>query len=145
MDELDFEKWEALIGKIILACTKVEYELTRLYEVCLPNRDFHKDDYSGRFDKAIGVAKSRLKNGDVIANMLIEMKKYSKIRHMVAHNPIHYLSQEERKMVSDGCEFGILDAKKGGEVVTIKSIEKDATNASNLSNALCSELRINVA
>ena len=60
-DELDFEKWEAAIGKLILACSRVEYELIRLYEKWLPDRVYHKDAYLSRFDKSIGVARRSLK------------------------------------------------------------------------------------
>lgn len=91
--ELDFEKWEAAIGKIILACSRVEYELSRLYEKWMPDRDYHSDSYLCRYDKAIGVAKESLRESSPIVEKLIEMKRFSRYRHLVAHNPIHYSSK----------------------------------------------------
>ena len=100
-NELNFEEWESAIGRLILSCSRVEYELIRLYEKWLPNRTYHSDGYLNRFDKAIGVAKESLNQGEQIATMLIKMRTFANLRHMVAHNPIHYSVETQTWHVAD--------------------------------------------
>ncbi len=137
MDEdLDFDKWESSIGKIILSCSRVEYELSRLYEKWMPDRNFYYDDYLSRFDKSIGVAKKSLKNGDEIASKLIEMKAFSRYRHLVAHNPIHYSSNTE--------SWHIFDLKNEIIEVDLSDLEKIAQESWKISIDLSVMLRVNV-
>ena len=137
MDEdLDFDKWEFSIGKIILSCSRVEYELSRLYEKWMPERSFYSDDYLSRFDKSIGVAKNSLKNGDEIARKLIEMKALSKYRHLVAHNPIHYSSNTE--------SWHIFDLKDEIIEVDLNDLGKIAEECWRISIDLSVMLRVNV-
>lgn len=135
-DELDFDKWESAIGKLILSCSRVEFELLRLYEKWLPSRKYHKDSYIDRFDKAIGVANRSLNQGSDVADLLIAMKKYAKLRHMVAHNPIHYSSSEDA--------WFIFDLKSGESAINISNLEQEAKLAGALSTRLCILLRVNV-
>lgn len=135
-DELDFEKWESAIGKLILACSRVEYELIRLYEKWLPDRTYHEDDYLSRFDKAIGVAKRSLENGDNISELLIHMKKAANFRHLVAHNPIHYSSETD--------DFHIFDLKNNEDSVCVNELLSIAESVGIISIELTVQLRINV-
>ena len=50
--ELELEKWQAAIGKLIMACSRVEYELMRFYGTKLPERSYYDDSYFDRFDKS---------------------------------------------------------------------------------------------
>ena len=135
-DELDFEKWEAAIGKLILACSRVEYELIRLYEKWLPDRVYHKDAYLSRFDKSIGVARRSLKNGDTISELLVHMKKAANIRHLIAHNPIHYSSETN--------DFHIFDLKNNENSVCINELLSISESVGIISTELAVQLRINV-
>lgn len=134
--DLKFEKWESAIGKLVLACSRVEYELIRLYEKHLPGRDYHKDGYESRFDKSIGVAKSRLECGDRIAEALIVMKKAAHYRHLVAHNPIHYSSETDN--------WHIFDLKNNEISICLDELIGLSKNISKHSIALSADLRINV-
>ncbi len=135
-EELNFDKWESSIGKVILASSRVEYELSRLYEKWMPDRSYYSDDYLSRFDKSIGVAKQSLKNGDGIASKLIEMKVFAKYRHLVAHNPIHYSSDTE--------SWHIFDMKDETVVVDLMDLEDIARQAYSLSIELSVMLRVHV-
>ncbi|MFV1874036.1 MAG: hypothetical protein ACMZ64_12010 [Oleiphilus sp.] len=135
-DELDFEKWEAAIGKLILACSRVEYELMRLYDKWLPDRVYHEDAYLSRFDKSIGVAKQSLTNGYMIAELLVQMKRAANIRHLVAHNPIHYSSETD--------SFHIFDLKTNKDSVCLNDLLSISESVGNISIDLACQLRINV-
>lgn len=135
-DELNFEKWEAAIGKLILACSRVEYELIRLYEKWLPDRSYHDDAYLSRFDNSIGVARRSLENGDSISELLIRMKKAAKIRHLIAHNPIHYSSETD--------DFHIFDLKNKDGSVCINDLLLIAESVGITSTELSVQLRINI-
>lgn len=135
-EELDFDKWEAAIGKIILACSRVEYELSRLYEKWMPGRNYHSDDYLGRFDKSIGVAKKSLPEGGAIAEKLIEMKGYARYRHLVAHNPIHYSSDTD--------SWHIFDLKDEKSEVDLNDLIELSNKAYETSIDLSALLRVNV-
>ena len=135
-DELDFEKWESAIGKLILSCSRVEYELMRLYQKHIPEREYHSDSYESRFDKSIGFAKKTLKNGNVIAAMLVEMKKVASYRHLVAHNPVHYSSYTDT--------WHIFDLKNNTDSVSLNELLELSKSVNNLSISLAAELRINI-
>jgi hypothetical protein len=135
-EEINFDKWESSIGRIILSCSRVEYELSRLYEKWMPDRSYYSDDYLSRFDKSIGVAKQSLKNGDNIGRKLIEMKAFSKYRHLVAHNPIHYSS--------DTGLWHIFDMKDEKIEVDLNDLENIASKAYKTSIDLSVMLRVNV-
>lgn len=135
-DELDFKRWEAAIGKLILSCSRVEYELIRLYEKHMPDREYHSDGYESRFDKSIGVAKKALNNGEQIAAMLVEMKKVAFYRHLVAHNPMHYSSDTDT--------WHIFDLKINKDSVSLNELSQLSMSVDKLSSCLATELRINV-
>lgn len=132
----DLDKWEIAIGKLILSCSRVEYEIIRLYEKWLPNRSYHSDDYFGRFDKAIGVAKTKLENGQEISEKLVEMRKYAKFRHLIAHNPVHYSNESE--------EWEIFDLKNEEESVNFSCLVTITQEIYELSVKLAVLLRVNV-
>ncbi len=134
--DLDFEKWEPAIGKLILACSRIEYELMRLYEKHMPDRDFHADSYESRFNKSIGVAKKSLENGDYIAEFLIFMKRVANFRHLIAHNPIHYCSSTDA--------WHIFDLKNNENSLSLDEIMSLAKPVDNISSILAAQLRINV-
>jgi hypothetical protein len=134
--EFDFERWEAAIGKVVLACARVEYELIGLYEKWMPDRIYHDDSYEGRYDKAIGVARSSLPKGNEIATNLIEMKKYARYRHLVAHNPIHYSSESDT--------WKIFDLKNNEIEVSLSELEEISGKAYKLSVQTAVLLRVNV-
>jgi hypothetical protein len=135
-EELDFDKWESSIGKIILACSRVEYELSRLYEKWMLDRSYYSDDYLSRYDKSIGVAKQSLRNGCDIGRKLIEMKAFSKYRHLVAHNPIHCSSDTE--------SWHIFDMKDEKVEVDLNDLEEIARQAYKTSIDLSVMLRVYV-
>ena len=135
-NDLDLEEWESAIGKLILACSRVEYELIRLYEKWLPTRVYHKDSYFDRIDKAIGVAKRSLSNGDEIVKFLIEMRKFSEYRHMVAHNPVHYSNETG--------SWHIFDLKSNSISTCIDGLSSISKDAYIVSVKLAVLLRVNV-
>jgi hypothetical protein len=138
-DEVDFQKWECSIGKLILACSRVEYEIMRLYEKWMPNRNYYDDTYEKHFDTSIGVVKDNIQNGEKIADMLISMKQFAAKRHLVAHNPIHYSSASP-----EAGEFFIFDLKGNELRLSLKELEQDSYEAYCLSIDLCYQLRVNV-
>lgn len=135
-DELDFNKIEASIGKMVLACSRVEYELIRLYEKYLPERAYHRDSYFYRYNKAINIAKSSLTNGNMIATKLIKMKEFAEYRHLIAHNPVHY--------TNDTGTWHILDLKQNNKSVAINNLAALSEAANKLSIELSVLLRVNV-
>lgn len=134
--DLKFEQWEVAIGRLILACSRVEYELIRLYVKYLPDRDYHKDSYESRFDKSIGVARSKLDCGERIASALVLMKKVAHYRHMVAHNPIHYSLETDN--------WYIFDLKSNKNSICLDELLELAKNIHKHSIALSADLRLNV-
>lgn len=134
--ELNFNKWESAIGRLILSCSRVEYELIRLYEKWLPNRTYHSDSYLSRYDKAIGVAKESLNQGEQIASMLIQMRKFAHLRHMVAHNPIHYSTETET--------WHIFDLKDNKDSIDLQSLLDVSEKIYKLSTLLSYLLRVNI-
>jgi len=135
-EDLDFEKWEVAIGKLILACSRVEYEISRLYEKWMPTRNYHADSYLGRYDKAIGVANTSLNRGDLIAERLVEMKKFAEYRHIVAHNPIHYSDETD--------SWYIFDSKGQKPEVNLNDLISLSARASEVAIYLAVLLRIHV-
>lgn len=135
-EKLNFELWEAAIGKLILACSRVEYEMIRLYEKRIPEVLYHRDSYLNRFDRAIKIAKASLDNGDEISGKLAEMKKFAEYRHLVAHNPIHYSNETD--------SWHIFDLKNNSKSVQINDLCEIAEEAKSLSIELCVLLRCNV-
>ena len=135
-NEIDFEKWELAIGKIVLAGSRVEYELIRLYEKHLPERDYFSDGYLDRYDKAIGFCKKSLNDGFLISRRLIEMKKVAELRHLVAHNPIHYYAPDDT--------WCIFDNKNQEQKITLQELEKEALRLWDISVGLSALLRISV-
>ena len=133
--DLIFEKWEMTIGKLILACARVEYELFRLYNYWIPAKTFHNDNYEKRYDKFIGLVKMKL-NNDTIVNQLIEMKSFVKFRHIIAHNPIHYSNSHN--------EWRIFDLKNNNKSIPLDELIDISKKANDLSIRLSANLRINV-
>lgn len=120
-NELDFEEWQMAIGKLVMACSRVEFELLRFYKLRLPERSYLDDSYLDRFDKAIGVSKKIFDSKMGITKGLIEIRKIANYRHMVAHNPIHYSSDTDT--------WHIFDLKNGKDSITLNelvSISKQA-------------------
>ena len=135
-NELDFNKIEAAIGKMVLACSRVEYELIRLYEKYLPERDYHRDSYFDRYKKAISVANATLTNGDIIAQKLTEMKTIAGYRHLVAHNPVHYSNETGT--------WHIFDLKNNKKSESLNNLGALSVAANKLSRELSVLLRVNV-
>lgn len=111
---MEFEKWESAIGRLVLSCSIVEFELLRLYEKYLSKRSFYDDSYLNRFDNSIGVVKREFLIGDEIAENLIEMRKMAEYRHLVAHNPVLYDKERE-------CCY-IQDQKNGNATIDLSEI-----------------------
>lgn len=135
-EDLDFCKWESAVGKLILSCSRVEYELMRLYEKHYPEKNYHTDSYEKRFDKSIGFARNHLRDGEEVANMLVNMKQVAFYRHLVAHNPIHYSS------VTDN--WHIFDLKTNKDSVSLDELVKLSKAVDEFSINLATKLRINV-
>lgn len=133
---MEFNKIEAAIGKMVLACSRVEYELIRLYEKYLPERAYHRDSYFDRYKNTITVAKVSLTNGDMIAKKLTEMKEIAEYRHLVAHNPVHYSNETET--------WHIFDLKQNKKSVSINNLGALSEAANKLSMELSVLLRVNV-
>tara|TARA_R100001230_G_C5494920_1_gene41126 strand:- start:59 stop:475 length:417 start_codon:yes stop_codon:yes gene_type:complete len=133
-NQLNLESWKQLIGKLILSCTRVEYELFRLYKNWLPNRQFYDDTYEDKYNKSIGITKEKVGEHNELLEELIEMKKIAKYRHLVAHNPVHYCNKTS--------SWKIFDLKKEELSIDINDL-KDITNrAESLSILLSKNLRI---
>ena len=143
MDEdLDFEQWEAAIGKLLMAFARVEYELLQLYKAWLPMRDYFRDSFDQRFDKAIGACKRHLPGNNNVIGLLIKMKQWGRLRHLIAHNPIeaHVYEEGGERCVS----FFIVDSKGSEERVSLADLRNTSLSAWRASVALAVELRINV-
>lgn len=133
-NELDFEKWQVAIGKLIMACSRVEFELLRFYQLRLPERSYLDDSYLDRFDKAIGVSKKIFDSNMGITEGLIKIRKIANYRHMVAHNPVHYSS--------DTGTWHIFDLKNGKDSVTLNDLVSISNEAELTSIRVAGELRI---
>lgn len=133
---LDFDKWEKLMGKLILSCARVEYELMRLYEFWLPNRKYYEDSYEDRYNKAIGITKEKLGENHTMIEEMIKMKSIALYRHIIAHNPIHFSNEFN--------EWRIFDLKTNSESINLLELETLANNAELNSIKLSANLRINI-
>ena len=133
-NELDFEKWQMAIGKLIMACSRVEFELLRFYQLRLPERSYLDDSYLDRFDKAIGVSKIVFDSEIGVVQGLIKIRKIASYRHMVAHNPVHYSSETD--------EWHIFDLKSGKYSVTLNDLVSISQEAELTSIRVASALRI---
>ncbi|WP_350289030.1 hypothetical protein [uncultured Croceitalea sp.] len=133
-NEIDFEKWQMAIGKLIMACSRVEFELLRFYQLRLPERSYLEDSYLDRFDKAIGVSKKMFEPEIGITQGLIEIRKIAIYTHMVAHNPVHYSSETD-----NWCIFNL---KNGKISVTLNDLVSISNDAEVLSIRVAGALRI---
>lgn len=141
---VDFDRLEAAIGKLILACSRVEYELLRLYRSWMPSRDYFRDSYAKRYDRAIGEAKQKVGETHEMVEMLISMRKLSSLRHQVAHNPIHHVTSRDRESHGISAEFAIFDQKGSEAPLSLDDLESQAADAYRLSVRLAVSLRTNV-
>jgi hypothetical protein len=132
--ELDFEKWQMAIGRLIMACSRVEFELLRFYQQRLPERSYLDDSYLDRFDKAIGVSKRLFDSKTGIAEGLIEKRKIANYRHMVAHNPVHYSNDTDT--------WHIFDLKNGKDSVTLNDLVSISKEAELTSIRVAGALRV---
>ena len=133
---LDFDIWEKLMGKLILSCARVEYELMQLYKFWLPNRNYYEDSCENRYDKAIGVTKEKLGKNHPMIEEMIKMKSIALYRHIIAHNPIHFSNEHN--------EWRIFDLKTNSESLNLSELKKLANNAELNSIKLSANLRINI-
>ncbi len=132
--ELDFEVWQLAIGKLIMACSRVEYELLKFYELRLPERSYLNDSYLDRFDKAIGISKRIFDPKTGMVEGLIQMRKIAKYRHIVAHNPVHYSN--------DTGNWHIFDLKTEEDSVTLNDLVFISEEAELTSIRVAAGLRI---
>jgi hypothetical protein len=140
-DELDFTRIEAAIGRLILACSRVEYELFRLYQKWIPKHDYFAEKYAKRYNRAIEIARNKLNSADDVVEMLVRMKELTRVRHIVAHNPVHYINAGERDELGLHAEFAIVDQKGGQRALSISDMERYAREAYRLSVKLAGALR----
>lgn len=132
--ELNLEEWQQQIGKLIMSCTRVEYELSRLYKIWLSNRNFSDDSYDEKYNKSIGISKLNIGEHHEMIQQLVEMKKIATHRHLVAHNPVHYSNESST--------WRILNLKSNKESIGLFELEVLAERAEILSLKLSANLRV---
>jgi len=143
-DALDFDRYETAIGRLILACSRVEYELFRAYQEWLPSRSYFNDRYASRFDRVIESAQERVARPESLVEMLVGMRDLAAIRHLVAHNPIHHVATEDRHRFQTPMDFAVLDNKGGEQALSLEELEAFADKARSLSIRLAVSLRTQV-
>lgn len=132
--ELNLEEWQQQIGKLIMSCTRVEYELSRLYKIWLSNRNFSDDSYDEKYNKSIGISKLNIGEHHEMIQQLVEMKKIATHRHLVAHNPVHYSNESST--------WRIFNLKSNKESIGLFELEVLAERAEILSLKLSANLRV---
>jgi hypothetical protein len=87
-DELDFDRWESAIGKIVLSLSRVEGELLLKYEQSISRTKYFNATLSERLNKIEELYNDECGENDRASSFFEQIRKDIKFRNLVAHNPI---------------------------------------------------------
>jgi hypothetical protein len=124
-------EWERAIGKLILSFGNLEFALMRLYELKIPSRKYFDDDFDNRFTKLIGTLKSENAKPEAI-DALIELKKLSKTRHLLAHNPLYIDAYQQETTGQIKMEMSVTDKADARTRITLPHLQAEAKRTSEL-------------
>jgi hypothetical protein len=125
-EELDFDRWEAAIGKIIISYARVEFELMSKYEEFLPEDNYFKDRFADRLKKIENLYNTECGKNAKASALFKKIKDQAKLRNLVAHNPV--LADVTNGVLT----FKIYSARKPTVIYNVVELEQQAQSISNL-------------
>lgn len=136
--ELDFENWEASVGKIVVSVARIEGELLLKYETHkeLSRSMYFKVDktLNERFKKVKSLYNSECGSSDETDALFNEFYALVELRNLVAHNPIFYESEEKG--------FCITNGQSKTKYISLSQISELAEHASSIGTQLTVLLRV---
>ena len=119
-DELDFDRWESAIGKIVMSLSRVEGELLMKYEQHFSKTKYFKDTLKERISRIHELYNAECGKNSQASSLFEQISKDIEYRNLVAHNPVYADTS------GDFLKFEISTLKKDGISVDLCEIEKQA-------------------
>jgi len=89
--DFSLEQWEAAVGKIVTAVSRVESELLLKYEMHLSRTKYFKDEsLANRLNRIENLYNEMCGQTSISANLFKTFREQVELRNLVAHNPVYY-------------------------------------------------------
>lgn len=125
-NELDFGRWEAAIGKLILSLSRVEGELLLKYESHLSRTKYFNSTFAQRLNKVEELYNSECGKNENATAIFEDIRTIAKYRNLVAHNPIF------ADHSGDSFGFTIAAAKNKSIKLDIAELERKSNDIWNI-------------
>jgi hypothetical protein len=88
-DELDFERWESAVGKIVMSLSRVEGELLMKYQSHFSKTKYFKDSLKERLSRIQELYNKECGNSFSATLSFKQVLDDIEYRNLVAHNPVY--------------------------------------------------------
>jgi hypothetical protein len=131
------ERWQLLIGSLILACGELEQAVHVIWKRCFGSKP-EPQTLSLRIDKLIGRVKSDQSLSSAIPELLVEIKRLLEYRNVVAHHALslhlhrHEVSRKITpvlQVASRSADVQITEAELRSLVQQAERISRELTSA----------------
>jgi hypothetical protein len=119
-DELDFERWESAVGKIVMSLSRIEGELLMKYETHYSKTKYFKDTFKERISRIHDLYNSECGESSQATILFQQVSEDVEYRNLVAHNPVYADAS------GDFLKFEISTLKKDGISVDLKVLEYES-------------------
>jgi hypothetical protein len=135
-DELDFDKWESAVGKIVMSLSRVEGELLMKYESHFSKTKYFKDSFKGRLNKIKELYNAECGKSIASDLLFVQVSQATDYRNLVAHNPVY------ADITGEMLKFKISTLKQNGISIDLIELKEEAKRISSLCTDFSVLLRI---
>lgn len=119
-DELDFDRWESAVGKIVMSLSRVEGELLMKYETHFSKTKYFKDSFKERISRVHDLYNAECGTNSTADSLFFQVSEDIEYRNLVAHNPIY------ADMGGEFLKFKISTLKSEGISIDLIELERKA-------------------
>lgn len=135
-EELDFNRWELAVGKIVMSLSCVEGELLMKYQCYFSKTKYFDATFNERLSAIRNLYEQECGKCQSAAILFEGVSKATAYRNLVAHNPVY------ADVSGDVLKFNISIVKGAPISVDIDTLEKEAERIWSLCNDFSVLLRI---
>jgi hypothetical protein len=119
-DELDFDRWESAVGKIVMSLSRIEGELLMKYESHLSKTKYFNDTFKERISRIHELYNAECGNNSTATSLFKQVSDDIEYRNLVAHNPVY------ADTTGDFLKFEISTIKTDGISIDLSELECEA-------------------
>ncbi len=119
-DELDFERWESAVGKIVMSLSRVEGELLIKYQSHFSKNKYFKDSFKERLARIQELYNNECGINLLATSLFEQVSDDIEYRNLVAHNPVY------ADMSGEFLKFKVSTLKSDGISIDLPELECEA-------------------